>query len=70
MREVGLELLTVHSLGITGDLRKSLYTTNPIESLIFGIRHRLSRVTNWESSAKKDQIQRWVATSILEHEKR
>ena len=70
MKEVGSEILTVHSLGITGDLRKSLYTTNPIESLIFGIRHRLLRVTNWKSSSKKDQIQRWVATSILEHEKK
>ena len=69
LREVGLELLTVHQLEIEGDLRKSLYSTNPIESLIFGIRHRLSRVKNWKSSTKKDQIQRWMASSILAQQK-
>jgi transposase-like protein len=70
MQEVGMELLTVHELGVVGELRKSLYSTNPIESLIFGIRHRLSRVKNWKSSKKKDQIQRWLASSILAHEKK
>lgn len=70
IREVGLELLTVHELKVNGELRKSLYTTNPIESLIFGIRHRLSRVKNWKSSTKKDQIQRWFASSILAHQKK
>lgn len=69
MREVGLELLTVHALGVSGDLRKSLYSTNPIESLIFGIRHRMGRVKNWKSSRKKDQIQRWMASSILAAQK-
>jgi putative transposase len=69
MREVGLELLTVHQLKVSGLLRKSLYSTNPIESLIFGIRHRLSRIKNWKSSLKKDQIQRWMASSILAHQK-
>ena len=46
MNEVGLELLTVHQLGVIGELRKSLYSTNPIESLIFGLRHKMSRVKN------------------------
>jgi len=46
IREVGLELLTVHQLEAHGELRKSLNSTNPIESLIFGIRHKLSRVKN------------------------
>lgn len=70
MREVGLELLTVHSLEVNGDLRKSLYSTNPIESMIFGIRHRLGKVKNWKSSSKKDQIQRWMASSILALQKK
>jgi transposase-like protein len=70
MREVGLELLTVHALGVSGELRKSLYSSNPIESLIFGIRHRMGRVKNWKSSNKKDQIQRWMASSILAAEKK
>jgi hypothetical protein len=59
MREVGLELTTVHALlGVSGELRKSLYLTNPIESLIFGIRHRMGRVMNWKSSKEKDQPNR------------
>lgn len=70
MQEVGLELLTVHQLEIGGELRKSLYSTNPIESLIFGIRNKLSRVKNWKHSNKKDQIQRWMASSILAHQKK
>lgn len=70
MKEVGVELLSVHQLEVSGELRKSLYSTNPIESLIFGIRHRLSRVKNWKSSNKKDQIQRWFASSILAHQKK
>jgi len=70
IREVGLELLTVHQLEVHGELRKSLYSTNPIESLIFGIRHKLSRVKNWKSSTKKDQIQRWMASSILSYQKK
>lgn len=69
MNEVGLELLTVHQLGVVGELRKSLYSTNPIESMIFGLRHRMSRIKNWKSSKKKDQIQRWMASSILAHQK-
>ena len=70
MNEVGLELLTVHQLSVTGELRKSLYSTNPIESLIFGLRHKMSRVKNWKSSKKKDQIQRWMASSILANQKK
>ena len=70
MNEVGMELLTVHELEVHGELRKSFYSTNPIESLIFGIRHRLSRVKNWKNSKKKDQIQRWMASSILAHQKK
>jgi transposase-like protein len=68
MKEVGMELLTVHEFDVQGELRKSLYSTNPIESLIFGIRHRLSRVKNWKGSKRKDQIQRWMASSILAHQ--
>lgn len=70
MMEVGQELLTVHELEINSELRKTFYSTNPIESLIFGIRHRISRVKNWKSSKKKDQIQRWFASSILAHQKK
>lgn len=70
LREAGSELLTVHELGVTGVLRKSLYSTNPIESLIFGIRHRIARIKNWKTSKQKDQIQRWMASSLIESQKK
>lgn len=70
LQESGDELLTVHELGISGVLRKSLYSTNPIESLIFGIRHRMARIKNWKSSKQKDQIQRWMASSMVESQKK
>jgi putative transposase len=70
LEEAGSELLVVHELGISGVLRRSLYTTNPIESLIFGIRHRMARVKNWSRSKKKDQIQRWMASSLIASQKK
>lgn len=68
MKEVGLELLTLHHLGISGTLRKSLTTTNMIESLLSVVRRKTKRVTNWQGD--KTQILRWVAASILSHQPR
>lgn len=66
MREVGEELLTLHKLGITGPLRKSLSTTNMIESLLSVVRRKTNRVTNWDRD--RTQILRWVAASICSHQ--
>lgn len=68
MREVGQELLTLHRLGITGTLRKSLSTTNMIESLFSVVRRQANRVTNWDRD--RTQILRWVAASINSHQPR
>lgn len=65
MREVGPELLTLHQLGIAGALRKSLSTTNMIESLLSVVRRKTNRVTNWKND--KSQLLRWVAASICSH---
>jgi transposase-like protein len=65
MQEVGEELLTVHKLGITGTLRKSLTTTNMIESMFSVVRRKTNRVTNWDRD--RTQILRWVAASICSH---
>jgi hypothetical protein len=44
--EVGEELLTLHTLGITGVLGKSLACTNLIESLFAVVREKIQRVKN------------------------
>ena len=68
MKEVGGELLTLHQLGISGTLRRSLTTTNMIESLLSVVRRKTNRVTNWKKD--KTQILRWVAASICSHRSR
>ena len=70
MQEVGEELITVHLLGLTGDLRKSLSSTNIIESLIGAVREKTNRVKNWKKSKNKDQAQRWIASAMLAHQKK
>lgn len=67
--EVGEELLTLHALGITGELRKSLISTNLIESLFSVVRDKLHRVKNWKGQ-RSQQILRWVATAILAHRRK
>lgn len=68
MMECGEEIITVHRLNVTGDLRKSLSSTNIIESLIGAVRDRTKRVRNYRSS--NDQIKRWTASAIIEHKKK
>jgi putative transposase len=67
--EVGEELLTLHALRITGELRKSLSSTNLIESLFSIVRDKLHRVKHWKGQ-RSNQILRWVAASILAHRKK
>ena len=69
IREVGEDLIAVHRLGLSGPLRKSLSTTNPMESLIGVVRDKTGRVKNWKSK-KTDQILRWVAASMKAHQPR
>ena len=67
--EVGEDLLTLHALGITGELRKSLSSTNLIESLFSVVRDKIHRVKNWKGQ-RSNQILRWVAASLLAHRKK
>jgi transposase-like protein len=60
------ETLTIHKLGTEELLRKSLKTTNCIESVFSSVGRYTGRVCNWKNG---DQIQRWAATSLLEAEK-
>lgn len=61
------ETLTVHRLGVDEQLRRSLRTTNMIESSFSHARHLMKNVRRWRDSA---HTQRWAATVLLEAERR
>jgi len=61
------ELLTLHKLGISGNLRRSLYSTNCIESVFSAARYFSRNVKRWR---KEEQMERWLATGLLEAEKK
>jgi transposase-like protein len=61
------DLLALHRLGLSGQLRKFFSTTNPIESLNFLLEEDMRRVKRWRDST---HFQRWLATACLQNEKR
>lgn len=61
------ETLTLHKLGLAEELGKSLLTTNIIENLNSQLGKYLGKVKYWSSSEMRS---RWVATSLLQIEKR
>lgn len=66
--EEGLEeTLTLHRLGVPELLRKSLSSTNIIESCFSTTRGTTGRVKRWRNG---DQVQRWSAAALLEAEKK
>jgi putative transposase len=71
--EAGDELLTVHDLGVTGEFRNALSTTNAVESLIGVSKTKLRNVKNWGYHPKtgqkvpRDKALRWIATAIQTH---
>jgi transposase-like protein len=67
LKEAGGETLTVIALGASGKLRKTLLSTNPIESAFSRVRARTRRVRHWRT--RGDQIERWAGTCLLEAEK-
>jgi putative transposase len=68
LEEADEETLTVLKLKLPGLLRKSVLTTNPIESTFSVVNRKTGRVKNWKTSP--DQISRWAAVSLLDAEKR
>jgi putative transposase len=66
LREGLDETLTVLSLGIGPTLRKSLATTNPIESTFSTVRRVSRRVTRWQSGT---MALRWALAGTMEAEK-
>jgi len=61
------ETLTVHRLGVTGLLRKTVSTTNPIESCFSLTRAVTGRVKRWRGG---DMVQRWAVAALLRAEKK
>ena len=60
--EAFAETLTVHALGVGGMLRRSLATTNPIESAFDTVRQISRRVKRWRDSA---MAMRWAGTGLV-----
>jgi putative transposase len=61
------DLVALHRLGLSAELRKFFSTTNPIESLNSLLEEDMRRVKRWQDSA---HFQRWLATACLQNEKR
>jgi putative transposase len=61
------ETLTVQRLGVAKGLRKTLKTTNVIESVLALVGQKTDKIDYWKNS---DQKQRWVATALLDIEMR
>ena len=61
------ETLTVTRLGITGKLKLTLQSTNPIESMISTVRVIHRNVKHWSSG---EMCLRWTAAGMLEAETR
>ena len=60
------ETLTIHKLGLPDILRKSLSSTNMIESTYSRYRHVTRNVKCWKNVEQK---KRWAATALLEAER-
>jgi transposase-like protein len=67
LREGMEETLTVIRLGITGKLKLTLQSTNPIESMISTVRVIHRNVKHWSSG---EMCLRWTAAGMLEAETR
>jgi putative transposase len=65
LREGLDETLTLMRLAITGQLAKTLCSTNPCESMIEIVRHTQRNVKHWQDG---DMRKRWTAAGMLEAE--
>ncbi len=66
LREGMAETLTVNRLGVGNSLKRTLASTNPIESMISVARTTHRNVKRWQ---KGDMAMRWTAAGMLEAEK-
>ena len=66
LREGMEETLTLTRLGIRGNLKKTLESTNPCESMIECVRRSARNVKRWQNG---DMCLRWTAAGMLEAER-
>jgi putative transposase len=66
LREGLQETLTLTRLGIRGNLKKTLTSTNPCESMIECVRRTSRNVKHWQSG---EMCLRWTAAGMLEAER-
>jgi putative transposase len=66
LREGLEETLTLTRLGVTGALRRTLCSTNPIESMLSTVRRTQRNVTRWRGG---DMRMRWTAAGLAEAHK-
>ena len=66
LREGLPEMFTINRLGLPPSLRRSLATTNIIESPNSGVRMKTRRVSNWQGGS---MVLRWAASGFLATEK-
>jgi putative transposase len=65
LREGIAETLTVTRLGVRGQLKRTLASTNPCESMIETVRRISRNVKRWQNG---DMCLRWTAAGMLEAE--
>ena len=65
LREGMAETLTITRLGVTGQLKRTLASTNPCESMIETVRRTSRTVKRWKNG---DMCLRWTAAGMLEAE--
>jgi len=73
LREALPELLTLHKLKVSTELKSSLHTTNGIENLFSSVRHREKNVKNYnriyKGKVRKGRLsERWLVAVILKAE--
>lgn len=61
------ETLTIHHLGLSPELARSLSTTNCIEGVLSQLGSYTDKVDRWQNS---DQIMRWTGTGLMDIEPR
>ncbi len=61
------ETLTLHRLGVSPTLRRTLATTNMLESIFSLVEQRTGKVDRWRNSNQKH---RWLAAALLDIEPR
>ena len=66
LREGMEETLTLTRLGVTGNLKRTLESTNPCESMLEIVRHTQRNVKRWSSG---EMALRWTAAGMLEAER-